>query len=88
MWPAESRRRFADVVAEAESTITLQKRKPANRQQAGAAQARRDAWLRRHANEAILVWDGSDGALGKIARSIIHDLGEENVWIIDPSEVG
>jgi ribonuclease HI len=87
LWPAESRRQFRQLMSEARSSITLQRLQPANRQQAGAAQSRRDAWLRRHADEAIVVWDGADPAVGRAARGLADALGEENVWIIDPAEL-
>ena len=66
--------------------IELQRRVPASKQQAGAALARRDAWLIRHAAEAIVVWDGQDPALGKLVRSVEDRLGDE-VWLVNPAEL-
>ncbi|HVR33152.1 MAG TPA: ribonuclease H [Acidimicrobiia bacterium] len=87
VWTPDSQQTFRRLAAAAERVITLQKKAPENRQQAGAAAARRDAWLRRHAHEAIAVWDGRDGAVGKQVRALLDELGEEQVWIIDPSEL-
>ena len=52
-----------------------------------SALARRDAWLARHAHEAVVVWDGQDPATGKLVRSLRDHLGEEDVWILSPAEV-
>lgn len=86
-WTPDTRRHFADLLSRAETTVTLQKRPPDSRQKAGAAATRRDAWLRQHAAEAVVVWDGEDPRLGRTVRSLKDELGEENVWIIDPSEL-
>ncbi len=86
VWPAASQARFRTLVDRAISVIELQRRVPASKQQAGAALARRDAWLIRHAAEAIVVWDGVDPALGKLVRSVEDRLGDE-VWVLDPAEL-
>ena len=86
MWPAASRRRFEGLVDRAAQVVLLQKRTPASKQQAGAALARRDAWLARQADEAVLVWDRSDDALGRLFRSFEDRLGED-VWVVDPTEL-
>jgi hypothetical protein len=46
--------------------------------------ARRDAWLGRQADEAIVVWDGADPAIGRQVRLLQGRLGEEEVWILTP----
>ena len=83
-WPEESRRRFRRLVDGAEAVVTLQSRKPTSRQQAGGAIARRDAWLARSVAEAIVVWDGEDDRVGKLVRSLVVQLGEEEVWVVEP----
>jgi len=85
VWPAASQARFADLVAQATQVVVLQRRSPTSKQQAGAALARRDAWLARHAAEAVLVWDRTDAALGKLFRSLEDHLGDD-VWVLDPTE--
>ena len=62
-------------------------RRPTSKQQAGAALARRDAWLARNAAEAVLVWDG-DGRRrsGRLFRSLEDHLGDD-VWVLDPTEL-
>jgi uncharacterized phage-like protein YoqJ len=84
VWPAPSRARYRELLAAANRTVTLQDRAPASRQQAGAALSRRDAWLVRHADEAIAVWDGTDAAIGKLVRSLEQRAGDENVWVVPP----
>lgn len=84
-WPAEARRRFAQLAGKAAAVITLQGRRPDSKQAAGAALARRDAWLARHADEAIVVWNGEDHAVGRLVRSFQDHLGEEQVWVLEPA---
>jgi ribonuclease HI len=88
VWPRLSQQRFAELVAEARDVITLQRKEPESRAKAGAALARRDAWIARNAAEAILVWDREDAALGRLHRSLVDHLGEENVWLLEPSTAG
>jgi ribonuclease HI/uncharacterized phage-like protein YoqJ len=83
VWPAASQRRFRDLLDAARDAVTLEKKVPDSKQKAGAALARRDAWLARHADEAVLVWDRSDSTLGRLYRSLTDHLGED-VWILEP----
>jgi uncharacterized phage-like protein YoqJ len=87
VWPDSSRRKFAQLLAAASATIVLQSKVPESKQTAGGALARRNAWLARHADEAIVVWDGDDAAIGRIVRSLQDHLGEEQVWILEPAVV-
>ena len=57
---------------------------PETKQKAGAALARRDAWMFRHADEGIAVWDGVDPAVGKAVRSLQDHVGEDEVWLLEP----
>jgi uncharacterized phage-like protein YoqJ len=84
-WPAESRRRYAELVSCALDTVELQRKAPTSKQQVGGALARRDAWLARNAAEAVVVWDREDAAIGKLVRSLEDHLGDD-VWILDPNE--
>jgi len=83
-WPRDSQHRFSALVDGALDVITLQRKPPESKIKAGAALARRDAWLSRHAREAVLVWDRSDPTLGKLYRSLVDHLGEEHIWILEP----
>lgn len=86
VWPAAAQATFEHLLARARDVVTLQKRAPDSKQQAGAALARRDAWLARNASEAVLVWDGRDPAYTRLARSLEDHLGDD-VWTLDPAEL-
>lgn len=87
-WPDTSRRRFRELLDGAEETVTLQSVQPDSTSKAAAAFKRRDAWLGRHADEAVVVWDGEDGLVGRQVRGLQDELGEEEVWVFSPTEVG
>lgn len=84
VWPETSRRRYRELLAGASAQIVLQARAPATKAQAGVALSRRDAWLARHAHEAVVVWDRDDPAVGSLARSFQDALGETEVWLLEP----
>lgn len=86
VWPDETKHRFHDLLDDALDVLTLENKEPTSKQRGGASLTRRDAWLARHAAEAVLVWDGSDGPLAKLHRSLVDHLGED-VWVLDPSEL-
>jgi ribonuclease HI len=83
VWPEASRARFRDLLRGAREQAVLQAEAPATKQDAGRALSRRDAWLARHAKEAIVVWDGRDEHVGRLARSFEDHLGDD-VWIVEP----
>ena len=83
-WPSASRNAFRSLVEGAQSTVFLQTKPPATKQLAGMALRRRDAWLARHAHEAVAVWDGSDAVVGRSVRALQDALGEDDVWIVAP----
>lgn len=87
-WPDTSRRRFRELLDGAEETVTLQSVQPDATSKAAAAFKRRDAWLGRHADEAVVVWDGDDGLVGRQVRALQDELGEEEVWVFSPTEIG
>jgi hypothetical protein len=82
-WSAGARRHFAELCAAATQVVVLERARPETRQKAGAALARRDAWLARAADEAVLVWDGDDPSLARLHRSLVDHLGDD-VWIVEP----
>jgi ribonuclease HI/uncharacterized phage-like protein YoqJ len=84
-WPAATRARYQELRRGAKEVVTLGKAPPTSKQAAGAALARRDAWLARNATEAVVVWDGDDPFVGKTVRSWRDRLGEERVWVIEPA---
>lgn len=42
------------------------------------------SWPGLRADEAVVVWDGDDAAIGKLVRSLQDHLGEEDVWVLHP----
>jgi len=86
-WPEENRRQFQQLVDGARQARTLERKLPDSNQKMAGSFRRREGWIRRQAAEAIVVWDGKDGALGKTVRSLQDDLGEENVWVVNPNKL-
>jgi ribonuclease HI/uncharacterized phage-like protein YoqJ len=84
VWPAASKQRFRSLLAGAASTVVLQTKPPETKQKAGAALSRRDAWLARHADEALVVWNGVDELVGRTVRSLRDHVGEDEVWVLAP----
>lgn len=87
-WPPASRTAFQELVNGAASTIVLSTTAPATKALAGAALRRRDAWLARHAHEALAVWDGKDAGVGRAVRALQDALGEDDVWVVTPPSGG
>ncbi|MGH9003397.1 MAG: RNase H family protein, partial [Acidimicrobiia bacterium] len=86
VWPRASRDRYARVVGDAASRLLLERATPDSKSKVAAALSRRDAWLARQVDEALVVWDGRDPALGKLVRSLEDRLGDD-VWVLNPEEV-
>ncbi len=84
VWPESSRRRYRELLAGTRSQVVIQAKAPTTKAQAGMALSRRDAWLARHADEAVVVWDRQDSAVGSLARSFQEALGETEVWLLEP----
>jgi ribonuclease HI/uncharacterized phage-like protein YoqJ len=83
-WPSSSKDRYADLIRHAAAAVLLERAVPDSKPKFGAALARRDGWLAKHADEAIVVWDGQDPTLGKLVRTLEEKLGDD-VWIVDPN---
>ncbi len=86
VWPQASRDRYARLLDRAGHRVLLERAVPDSKHKVAGALARRDAWLTRQADEAVVVWDGRDPALGKLVRNLEDCLGDD-VWIVDPAEV-
>lgn len=86
-WEPDHRERFEELVDEADATVLLERRVPDSRQGQFAAMARRDDWLARHVDAAVLVWDGIDDAVGRHYRSLVDHLGHDAVDVVglDPA---
>jgi ribonuclease HI len=86
VWPRASRDRYARLRDGAAARVLLERATPDSKPKVAGALARRDGWLARQADEAVVVWDGRDPALGKLVRTLEDRLGDD-VWIVDPAEV-
>jgi ribonuclease HI/uncharacterized phage-like protein YoqJ len=86
-WPKESRGAYLRLVSGAREVVLLQKKPVNSPNDVRRAMGQRDAWLTRNADAAIVVWDGNDALLGKQVKALEKQVGDE-VWIIDPNELG
>jgi uncharacterized phage-like protein YoqJ len=78
-WPAASRRRFAQLCDAATTVILLERKVPDSKAKVGGSLRRRDAWLARNLDEAIVVWDGEEPFTGRLAATLRERLGDD-VW--------
>lgn len=78
-WPAKARRRFAYLCESAERVITLERKVPETTAQVGEALKRRDAWLARNLDEAIVAWDGKEHFTRQLLKTLQDRLGDD-VW--------
>jgi hypothetical protein len=85
-WPDATRARFADLVASASAIVQLEHKTPDSPQRAGQAIDRRNGWLRKVADEALIVWDGVDRRIDGVIKDFERDLAED-VWVIDVADV-
>jgi ribonuclease HI/uncharacterized phage-like protein YoqJ len=83
-WPRATQERFRSLVSGASDVVLLDARAPSSPQSLRGAFARRDAWLARNADEALVVWDGFDPLVGRIVRSLRDHVGEDEVWVVEP----
>ena len=83
-WPPDAQAHFRELVDAAEIAITLESKVPASRQLAGAALARRDAWLAKQVDDAVVVWDQEHADVGRLVRSLEDHLGPEHVLQVQP----
>ena len=80
-----ARRHFAELLDAAPATSSLLRADGAAERSSRRARAlaRRDAWLARNADEAVLVWDGEDAGARRRCRSLEDHLGDD-VWVDRP----
>jgi ribonuclease HI/uncharacterized phage-like protein YoqJ len=83
-WPTDSQEKYKKLLVAASGEVLLQSEAPKSKQAAGGALARRNAWLARHVQEAVVVWDEKDDHIGKIVRTLQEVLGDTEVWITPP----
>jgi len=83
VWPEAARVHFTEVCAATRQVVVLERKRPADREAAGKALGRRDAWLVHVVDEALLVWDGDDGRYRKLHGSLERRLGDD-LWVVEP----
>jgi len=83
VWPQPARRRFAELSASAQAVVRLERKAPESAQRAGQAIDRRNAWLRKVADEALIVWDGTEKRVGKVVADF-ENSHPDDVWVVSP----
>lgn len=83
-WPEASRARFRETLAGAAATITLDRKVPSSKQAAGIALGKRDDWLARQVDAAVVVWDHDDASVGRLVQVLEDHLGPDQVLLVHP----
>lgn len=83
-WAPVARQRFDHAFAAADRRVTLADTDPGSPDARAGALARRDVWIARWVDAAVVVWDGHDPMLGGVVASLRDRLGDE-VRIVHPS---
>lgn len=83
VWPEPARRRFAELSANAQAVVRLERKAPESAQRAGQAIDRRNGWLRKVADEALIVWDGTEKRVGKVVADF-EKSHPDDVWVVSP----
>ena len=66
------------------AVITLEAKAPVNKQRAGAALARRDAWLAKQVDSAVVVWDHEDDVVGRVGPLAGGPSRADQVLLVHP----
>ena len=80
-WPTSTRSRFGELLGNAAAVVQLERKVPENPRRAGQALDRRNGWLRKVADEAIIVWDGTERRVGEQVKAFERELGDD-VWVL------
>ncbi len=78
-WPEASRRRFAALREAAVAEVVLERKVPDTAAKVGGSLRRRDAWLARNLDEAVVAWDGQDRFVARLVATLGDRLGDD-VW--------
>ena len=78
-WGRDSRATFTRLREAAVAEILLERKEPDTPAKVGGSLKRRDAWLARNLDEAIVVWDGKEKFVGQLRKTLVDRLGDE-VW--------
>lgn len=79
VWSAATRERFNALREKALVEVVFDDRKPTSKQQAGAMASRRDAWLAKNVDEAVVVHDGEDDRTEKTLAALTVQLGDDHI---------
>ena len=77
--PGTDQARFLDLLSRAREVVTLEKKVPSDKAGFVGAMGRRDSWLARIADEAILVWDEVDERFARLHKGLDDHLGSDLV---------
>ena len=80
-WPKETRKHFAGLLGAARAVVQLERKVPESAQRAGQALGRRNGWLRKVADEAVIVWDGNEPRTKQTIADFERDFDAE-VWVV------
>lgn len=78
-WPEASRKRFAGLRSAAAAEVLLERKVPETTAKVAGSLRRRDGWLARNLDEAIVVWDGQEPFVGRLLATLRDRLGDD-VW--------
>jgi len=83
VWRPEAQEHHRRLLGGAREVVTVVRKAPATKQQAGMALGRRNDWLARHAVDALVVWDSQEEATAKLLKSLENRLGSDHVQLIE-----
>ena len=83
IWPESARRKFAALTAIAQAVVRLERKAPESPQRAGQALDRRNGWLRKVADEVLIVWDGTEKRVGRVVADF-EKSHPDDVWVVSP----
>ena len=66
------------------TAITLDRKSPTSKQAAGMALGKRDDWLARQVDAAVVVWDQEDRDVGRLVQVLEDQLGADQVLFVQP----
>ncbi len=78
-WPEASRRRFAQVRKAAAVELLLERKVPDSKAKIAGSLRRRDAWLARNLDEALVLWNGVEPFVDRLVKTLQDHLGDD-VW--------
>ena len=81
-WPTSAKTHFEQMLQGAADVVCLQRKVPDTPKRAAQALQRRNAWLRKVADEAVIAWDGADGRVGKVITAFEREMPDD-VWVLE-----